>query len=118
MSSLAPAHRHDIEFSGRADWKCEADRIHMGSRVLKVIGLISGTSFDATEAAAAELRLEDETVVLPPRVWETWPGWMPAWGRSSPRPPPGPQTSSAAGARISWSHTGRRYSIGSRRTGR
>src|SRR5215217_1315364 len=66
MSSLAPAHRHDIEFSGRADWKCEADRIHMGSRVLKVIGLISGTSFDATEAAAAELRLEDETVVLRP----------------------------------------------------
>jgi anhydro-N-acetylmuramic acid kinase len=33
---------------------------------LKVIGLISGTSFDATEAAAAELRLEDETVVLRP----------------------------------------------------
>src|SRR5215203_3758657 len=53
MSSLAPAHRHDIEFSGRADWKCEADRIHMGSRVLKVIGLISGTSFDATAAAGA-----------------------------------------------------------------
>jgi anhydro-N-acetylmuramic acid kinase len=31
---------------------------------LKVIGLISGTSFDATEAAAGELHLEDETVVL------------------------------------------------------
>src|SRR5919112_2799089 len=33
---------------------------------MKVIGLISGTSFDATEAAAAELRLEGETVVLRP----------------------------------------------------
>src|ERR687889_341571 len=33
---------------------------------MKVIGLISGTSFDATEAAAAELHLEDETVVLRP----------------------------------------------------
>src|SRR5215211_2904377 len=38
----------------------------MGGRILKVIGLTSGTSFDATEAAAAELRLEDETVVLRP----------------------------------------------------
>ena len=33
---------------------------------MKVIGLISGTSFDATEAAAADLHLEDETVVLRP----------------------------------------------------
>src|SRR5215204_7050168 len=39
---------------------------HEDGLVLKVIGLISGTSFDATEAAAAELHLEDETVVLRP----------------------------------------------------
>jgi anhydro-N-acetylmuramic acid kinase len=38
----------------------------MGQRILKVIGLISGTSFDATETAAAELHLEEETVVLRP----------------------------------------------------
>ncbi len=38
----------------------------MGQRILKVIGLISGTSFDATETAAAKLHLEDETVILRP----------------------------------------------------
>jgi len=39
---------------------------HEDDRILKIIGLISGTSFDATEAAAAELHLEDETVILRP----------------------------------------------------
>lgn len=33
---------------------------------MKVVGVISGTSFDAIETAAAELRLEGETVVLRP----------------------------------------------------
>jgi anhydro-N-acetylmuramic acid kinase len=38
----------------------------VGQQILKVIGLISGTSFDAAETAAAELHLENETVVLRP----------------------------------------------------
>ena len=33
---------------------------------MKVVGIISGTSYDAIETAAAELRLEGETVVLRP----------------------------------------------------
>ena len=33
---------------------------------MKVIGIMSGTSFDAIELAAAELHLEDETVVMRP----------------------------------------------------
>lgn len=33
---------------------------------MKVIGIMSGTSFDAIEVAAAELHLEDETVVMRP----------------------------------------------------
>ena len=33
---------------------------------MKVIGIMSGTSFDAIEVAAAELHLEDETVVMGP----------------------------------------------------
>jgi anhydro-N-acetylmuramic acid kinase len=37
----------------------------MGER-LKVVGIISGTSFDAIETAAAELQLEQETLVLRP----------------------------------------------------
>ncbi len=33
---------------------------------MKVVGIISGTSFDAVETAAADLRLEDDVVVLQP----------------------------------------------------
>jgi 1,6-anhydro-N-acetylmuramate kinase len=32
---------------------------------VKVVGRISGTSFDAIETAAADLRLEGDAVVLP-----------------------------------------------------
>jgi anhydro-N-acetylmuramic acid kinase len=37
-----------------------------GGKKLKVVGIISGTSFDAIETAAAELRLEGDALVLRP----------------------------------------------------
>ena len=43
-----------------------------------VIGMMSGTSYDALDAAAAELRVDGDTILLEPRgmISEPYPGWL------------------------------------------
>src|SRR5215212_905439 len=56
--------------ASRRGWVLEAFRLqpdtHCGGEKLKVVGIISGTSCDAIETAAAELHLESGTLVMRP----------------------------------------------------
>jgi hypothetical protein len=53
-----------ISYGARGATKC-FDGWHEEEAAVKVVGRISGTSFDAIETAAADLRLEGDAVVLP-----------------------------------------------------
>src|ERR671920_933570 len=57
-----------VATASRRGWVLEASRLqadtHCGGKKLKVVGIISGTSCDAIETAAAELHLESDTLVM------------------------------------------------------
>ena len=66
-----------------------------------VSGLMSGTSYDAVDAAAAELRLDGDTLVLEPRGMVSTPyddGLREALGAALPPKPSGPRL----GGRRQW----------------
>jgi anhydro-N-acetylmuramic acid kinase len=69
---------HGVTAGSWSDTALEGQYTTIGGTAMRVIGLMSGTSYDAIDAAAAELRLDGDQLVLTPLglLSQPYPSWL------------------------------------------